>query len=150
MCLPLLHFKQMPIHLPRSYNLIHDIMRVFLLSIILFCALGVKSERLLDVVTYDARTQDEFVYSNTFTNLDDSEYLEFNLPFADHFYLNGHYVEFTISKEMALRYFCRDHEEESSTTFDLQISICTKLSPLPWSYSQQQTDAGILRIIILH
>lgn len=125
-------------------------MRFLILSLVFFCAIGAKAERFLGVVTYDARTQDEFVYSNTFDNLSDNEFLDFNLPIAEHFYVSGHYVEFTISKEMALHYLCRGHEDESSTTFDLQISICVSLSPFPWSYEQQQTDIGILRIIVLH
>ena len=93
--------------------------KVFLLLAFIFISIGVKGQDMVGVVTYELAKNEPLVYNKTL-NIGGYTHIYVSLPFADHLYINGMHLEFTISKENVLWYF-RDYLSQGY--FDLQINL---------------------------
>lgn len=93
--------------------------KVSLLFTFILLAIGVKGQEVFDIITYDVRQESPFVYNKTFENSGFSSVFV-SLPFADHLYISGMHIEFTISKENVLRYF---YNNPSTEYFDLYLNF---------------------------
>ncbi len=104
-------------------------------------------ESLLCTFFYDSTINPNLIFNQTL-NLNHGESIEFNLPMAYHFLIKGAHVEFSITREDVLFYFCRD---KTKNYFDLQVNIFRKLSSgyndghSPYTPSQR---TGIIRLVI--
>lgn len=98
---------------------------------------------IIDEITFDATTQTELVYSNDFNNLG-YNHLTTSFPIADHLYISGTHIEFTLSEE-TIRMFLKHYKNETTTILDLDLHF----------YKGDNTDTTngsvhILRINFLH
>lgn len=97
-----------------------------------------ESYPIIDVITYDAATQTDLVYSNDFNNFG-YDHLTTSFPIADHLYISGTHIEFTLSRETIEFRYLREYQE-NVTTLDLQIQF----------YKGSSVDTKIIRINFIH
>ncbi|MGN0213219.1 MAG: hypothetical protein ACI4AH_00220 [Muribaculaceae bacterium] len=83
----------------------------------LFCLLAIglsaSAQQIMDVVYYDSNSSEPFVYNHDFS-LEVSGYsgIDFNLPIASSFSINGLHLQFTIENEDFKWYIVRKHPEK--------------------------------------
>lgn len=100
-----------------------------------------ESYPIIDVITYDAATQTDLVYSNDFNNFG-YDHLTTSFPIADHLYISGTHIEFTLSRETIEFRYLRN-KNESVTTLDLDIHFFNQGSSL-------DSSTKIIRIKFIH
>lgn len=93
--------------------------KAFLLLAFMFISIGMKGQDLVDVFTYELTKNEPLVYNKTL-NISGYTHIYVSLPFADHLYINGMHLEFTISKENVLWYF-GDYLNDGY--YDLHINV---------------------------
>lgn len=74
---------------------------------------------IVDVIYYDATSEAPLEYSHTFAG-DGYTNVTTSLPIAEHLYISGLHLEFSISHEMVMWYMFRD---PSATYFDLYLNF---------------------------
>lgn len=121
--------------------------KLFTILLVLI-SIEMKAQILLDTFHYDSTKNELLIYNKTFTNTG-YDRIEFNLPFADHFYIDGMHVEFTISKENILHYFFRN---STVNYFDLEVNLYDG-THLGWPNDPHSpyipvSTTGIIRIVI--
>ena len=97
----------------------------------------------IGAVAFDL-TQPEFSYSRNL-NLNNYETIEFNIPFASSFSINGSHISFTISREEFMWRVYRAHADDGF--WDIQIPI---YYPIYWGgngYINALSRIGILRVV---
>lgn len=96
----------------------------------------------IDEITIDSTTQAELVYSNNFDNLG-YDNLTTSFPIADHLYISGTHIEFTLSED-TIYLFLHKHQNESVTTLDLFVQFYNG------NYGSSSAATKIIRINFLH
>lgn len=110
---------------------------LFLFALVLTTAIYAEDNYpIIDTMHYDATSGQPLEYNNTF-NISGVDHVSTSLPIADHLYISGCHLEFSISDEFQLSKIIR----QSSATgyFDLQITLYS---------GNNSTSTGILRIYI--